>query len=171
MLTAMAETTTSPDAATSPDADTGPDTDTIPLKTLRGTTLRYTLTRLLQLRGPSTVDELVVALRQWGFTVDGRPSKTVSDALRWEREHDRVRKISRGLYRAGGIPSGTEHRIIRRVTFLREKATPEDAGRGGRATRGCARRTSRAPSRLEAGRGGVPPEMRRTPGGRREPPN
>jgi hypothetical protein len=51
-------------------------------KTLRGTNLRYTLTRLLQLCGPSTVDELIVALRQWGFTVDGRPSKTVSDALR-----------------------------------------------------------------------------------------
>jgi hypothetical protein len=88
----------------------------------------------------STVDELVAALRQWGFTVDGRPSKTVSDALRWEMEHDRVRRIGRGLYRAGGMPIGTEYRIIRRVSFLREEATPEDAGRGGRATRGRARR-------------------------------
>ncbi|MEI7755783.1 MAG: hypothetical protein WCJ32_15300, partial [Actinomycetota bacterium] len=66
-------------------------------KILRSTNLRYTLTRLLQLCGPSTVDELVTALRQWGFTVDGRPSKTVSDALRWEMEHDRVRRIGRGL--------------------------------------------------------------------------
>ena len=123
------------------------ETNTSPLKTLRGTNLRYTLTRLLQLCGPSTVNELVAALRHWGFTVDGRPSKTVSDALRWEREHDRVRKIDRGLYRASGMPSGTEYRIIRRVSFLREEATPEDAGRGGRVTRGRARRTSRAPSR------------------------
>ena len=114
--------------------------NTSPLKTLRGTNLRYTLTRLLQLCGPSTVDELVVALRQWGFTIDGRASKTVSDALRWEMEHDRVRRIGRGLYRAGGMPSGTEYRIIRRVSFLREEATPDDAGRGGRVTRGRARR-------------------------------
>jgi len=126
---------------------TNSETITSPLKTLRSTNLRYTLTRLLQLHGPSTVDELVAALRHWGFTVDGRPSKTVSDALRWERQHDRVRKIGRGLYRAGGIPNGTEHRIVRRVAFLREKATPEDAGRGGRATRGRAGRTSRVPSR------------------------
>jgi len=123
------------------------ETNARPLKTLRGTNLRYTLTRLLQLCGPSTVEELVAAMRKWGFTVDGRPSKTVSDALRWEREHDRVRKIARGLYRASGMPSGTEYRIIRRVSFLREEATPEDAGRGGRVTRGRAGRTSRAPSR------------------------
>jgi hypothetical protein len=127
------------------------ETNTSPLKTLRGTNLRYTLTRLLQLCGPSTVNELVAALRHWGFTVDGRPSKTVSDALRWEREHDRVRKIDRGLYRAGGIPSGTEYRIIRRVAFLREKATPEDAGRGGRVTRGHPRRTSQGPESLRGG--------------------
>jgi hypothetical protein len=105
-------------------------------KTLRGNNLRYALTRLLQLCGPSTVDELVVALRQWGFTVDGRPSKTVSDALRWERRRGRVRRIGRGLYRAGAMPRGTEHRIIQRVCFLRSEATPEQAGRGGRATRG-----------------------------------
>lgn len=107
-------------------------------KTLRGNNLRYTLTRLLQLCGPSTVDELVAALRQWGFTVDGRPSKTVSDALRWERRLGRVRRIGRGRYRAGEMPRGTEHRIIQRVCFLRAEATPEQAGRGGRATRGRA---------------------------------
>jgi hypothetical protein len=111
-------------------------------KTLRGTNLRYTLTRLLQLCGPSTVDELIVALRQWGFTVDGRPSKTVSDALRWERRLGRVRRIGRGRYRAGEMPRGTEHRIIQRVRFLRGEATPEQAGRGGRATRGRARSAS-----------------------------
>ena len=126
---------------------TNSEINTSPLKTLRGTNLRYTLTRLLQLCGPSTVDELVVALRQWGFTIDGRPSKTVSDALRWEMEHDRVRRIGRGLYRAGGMPSGTEYRIIRRVSFLREEATPEYAGRGGRATRG---RAGRMRARKEA---------------------
>jgi len=133
---------------------------TSPVKTLRATNLRYTLTRLLQLCGPSTVDELVTALRQWGFTVDGRPSKTVSDALRWEMEHDRVRRIGRGLYRAGGMPSGTEYRIIRRVSFLREEATPEDAGRGGRATRGRARR-------VRARDGGTRPAHETAPRGSR----
>ena len=112
------------------------ETHTSPVKTLRGTNLRYTLTRLLQVCGPSTVNDLVVALREWGFTVDGRPSKTVSDALRWESRRGRVRRIDRGLYRAGGMPSGTEYRIIGRVSFLRGEATPEDAGRGGRVTRG-----------------------------------
>jgi len=120
--------------------------DTHPTKILRSTNLRYTLTRLLQLRGPSTVTELVAALAQWGFTVDGRPTKTVSDALRWEMGLDRVRRIGRGRYRAGCMPSGTEYRIMRRVLFLRHEATPEETARGGRSTRRSEPRGS-APSR------------------------
>ncbi len=89
---------------------------------LRGTELRYVLIRLLQLIGPATVTELADGLRQWGFTVNGRPSKTISDALRWERKRDRVRRIDRGRYRAGGMPRSTEHRIIWRVVALRDEA-------------------------------------------------
>ncbi len=89
---------------------------------LRGTGLRYVLVRLLQLIGPATVPELADGLHRWGFAVEGRPSKTISDALRWERRRDRVRRLDRGRYRAGGMPRSTEHRIIWRVVALREQA-------------------------------------------------
>ena len=90
---------------------------------LRGTDLRYVLTRYLQLNGPTTVAELVKALEDWGFTVAGRPSKVISDALRWERGRARVRPRGRGRYVATiGIPRGTEHRIHRRVAELRARA-------------------------------------------------
>lgn len=105
---------------------------------LRGTELRYTLVRLLQLSGPSSVAELVAGLDDWNFTVPGRPSKTVSDALRWEKDRDRVRQRGRGRYSAGGMPRGTEHRIITRVEGLRARAEslrgghwPPLRGRGG----------------------------------------
>ena len=49
-----------------------------------GTDLRYLLTAYLFDHGPSTIDELVDALTYHGFHTVGRPSKAVSDALRWE---------------------------------------------------------------------------------------
>jgi hypothetical protein len=100
---------------------------------LRGTNLRYVLTRYLQLNGPTTVADLVVALDGWGFTVAGRPSKAISDALRWERVRDRVRPLDRGLYAAKwGIPRGTEHRIHQRVAILRAEARQLSLGGGQR---------------------------------------
>jgi hypothetical protein len=99
---------------------------------LRGTELRYAVIRLLQLLGPSTIPDILDALDKWGFAVEGRPSKTVSDALRWERRRDRVRRIGWGLYRAGAMPRSTEHRIITRVTALREEVahSRSEAGTG-----------------------------------------
>ena len=88
---------------------------------LRGTDLRYMLTRLLQLNGPATVAELIVMLNAEGFTVAGRPSKTVSDTLRWEMGRGRVWRIGRGRYLADDVPRGTEHRIIKRVGQLRDE--------------------------------------------------
>lgn len=95
---------------------------------LRGTDLRYVLTRLLRLNGQSTVTELVAALDAWNFTVPGRPTKTVSDALRWEMQHERVWRRGWGRYSAAGMPRGTEHRIITRVKALRAEA---ESLRGG----------------------------------------
>ena len=90
---------------------------------LRGTELRYVLTRYLQLNGPTTVAALITAIDGWGFAVAGRPSKTISDALRWEMGKDRVRRLGRGRYAATlGIPRGTEHRIHQRVAALRAEA-------------------------------------------------
>lgn len=75
--------------------------------------------------------DLVLALDDWGFAVAGRPSKAISDALRWERTRDRVRPLDRGLYAAKwGIPRGTEHRIHQRVAALRAQALVVSLGGG-----------------------------------------
>lgn len=89
---------------------------------LRGTDLRYVLTRLLEVSGPATIQQLIGGLAEWDFTVDGRPSKTVSDALRWEMGYGRVWRVGRGRYRAGDMPRSTDYRIRQRVAALREEA-------------------------------------------------
>ena len=89
---------------------------------LHGTELRYTLVMYLHVHGHATLAELVAILDYWGFAVDGRPSKTISDALRWEVARGRVRRFGRGVYGPGGMPRGTEHRIHRRVLALRAEA-------------------------------------------------
>lgn len=90
-------------------------------RVVRGTDLRYLLTRLLQLNGPLTVAELVARLYGEGFAVPGRPSKTVSDSLRWENGRGRVWRIGRGRYKAGEMPRSTEYRLITRVAALRDE--------------------------------------------------
>ncbi len=89
---------------------------------LRGIELRYLLTMHLFDRGQTTVKDLVEALSARGFRVDGRASKLISDALRWEIEHDRVRRLGRGRYGPGWMPRSTEHRIHQRVLALRRDA-------------------------------------------------
>jgi hypothetical protein len=89
---------------------------------LKGIELRYVLTMQLAVHGQATVAELIDALKWHSFSVRGRPSKAISDALRWEIEHGRVRRLGRGRYGPGCIPRGTEHRIRQRVLGLREAA-------------------------------------------------
>lgn len=89
---------------------------------LSGTNLRYALTLYLQLHGPATISTLLAGIEHWGFRVNGRPSKVVSDALRWEVERDRVRRLARSRYGPGQMPRGTEHRIHQRVLALRAEA-------------------------------------------------
>jgi hypothetical protein len=91
---------------------------------LQGLELRYVLTMYLAQHGPRTVNELIDAIRWQGFDVDGRASKQVSDALRWERRRGRVRRLARGLYGPGFIPRATEYRIYQRVLELRAAAKP-----------------------------------------------
>ncbi len=91
-------------------------------RTLRGIELRYTLTRLLVISGQMTVTDLCAALERWGFDVAGRPTKTVSDALRWEMRRGRAVRVGHGLYGAGYSPRGTDARITARVQALREEA-------------------------------------------------
>ncbi|BBY89417.1 hypothetical protein [Mycolicibacterium tokaiense] len=89
---------------------------------VRGIELRYLLTTYLFDHGPSTVDELIDGLALQGFDVVGRPSKAVSDALRWEMRHHRVARSERGVYRPGVLPRSTEYRIDQRVLALRARA-------------------------------------------------
>ncbi|WP_081283771.1 hypothetical protein [Mycobacterium intracellulare] len=89
---------------------------------LKGIELRYVLAMQLAVHGPATVAELIDALTWHRFSVRGRPSKVVSDALRWEIERGRVRRLGRGRYGPGCMPRGTEHRIHRRVLALRRAA-------------------------------------------------
>jgi hypothetical protein len=86
---------------------------------VRGIELRYLLTTYLFDHGPATVDVLVDGLTQQGFGIGGRPSKTVSDALRWEANRGRVVRCARGLYSPGFMPRGTEWRIDQRTLALR----------------------------------------------------
>lgn len=95
--------------------------------TLRGIELRYALTRLLELIGPCSIPELLAGLDNWGFAVEGRPSKTISDALRWERRRGRVYRRGRGLYSVGRAPRSTEYRIMSRVFELRDEAARQSA--------------------------------------------
>jgi hypothetical protein len=89
---------------------------------LRGIELRYVLTMQLARQGRANVAELVQALTRYGFEFAGRPSKSVSDALRWEMRHGRVRRHGRGWYGPGAMPRSTEYRINKRELALRAEA-------------------------------------------------
>jgi hypothetical protein len=91
---------------------------------LQGIELRYVLTMYLLQHGPTTVDDLIDAIRWQGFDVNGRASKLISDALRWERRRGRVRRLARGLYGPGLMPRATEYRNHERVLALRAAAKP-----------------------------------------------
>ena len=89
---------------------------------LRGIELRYVLALHLAHNGPATVAEMIDALSAQGFSFQGRASKAVSDALRWEMRRERARRLGRGLYGPRNIPRATEHRIHQRVLALRAAA-------------------------------------------------
>lgn len=86
---------------------------------LRGRNLRYVLTLSLFDRGERSVAELVRLLDADGWVVAGRPSKAVSDALRWEIGRGRVVRLGRGRYGPGTMPRQTHAWIRARVRSLR----------------------------------------------------
>ncbi len=91
-----------------------------PLEThnaLYGRDLRYVLTSYIQ-QGYRTVSDLARQLAADGYTVWGRVSKVISDALRWEIRNGRVRRLRRGVYTIGKIPRSTGYRIAARVRIL-----------------------------------------------------
>jgi hypothetical protein len=91
------------------------------LLTVSGTDLRYLLTAYLFDHGPATVDELVDALAYHGFRPSGRPSKAVSDALRWEMAHRRAIRVRRGHYGPQTILRTMRHRIFARARTLHDE--------------------------------------------------
>jgi hypothetical protein len=97
---------------------------------VKGTELRYLLTTYLFDHGPADVAELVDALTYHGFCVTGRPSKTVSDALRAEMAHGRVCRLARGRYGPASMPRATKHRIERRVLMLHARVAEMSPGGG-----------------------------------------
>lgn len=94
---------------------------------LRGGELRCALSMYLFQHGPATVAELIDALDFQGFEFPGRPSKAVSDALRWEIGHGRVRRLRRGRYGPDSMPRSTEYRIHQKVMALRGEAAALNA--------------------------------------------
>ena len=96
----------------------------------RGIELRYVLTWQLFLHATATVPELIDALANHNFDLGERPSKAVSDALRWEMRYCRVFRLARGRYGPGWMPRGTEYRIHQRVLALRDKAASLSLGGG-----------------------------------------
>ena len=91
---------------------------------LGGLELRYVLTDRICSpdRAEWTVAALVDFLGDSGFLLSGRPSKRVSDALRWEVGRGRVHRVGRGRYRAGSMPGSTRRRIRTRSRQLRTDA-------------------------------------------------
>lgn len=70
---------------------------------------------LLDADSPLTLSQLLVRLEDLGVLVPGRPSKTLSDALRWEVRKGRAVRLSRSTYGAGTMPRSTEWWIRSRI--------------------------------------------------------
>ena len=84
-----------------------------------GRYLRWLLTVCLFDHRVLTLGEMLVLIERHGFRVRGRPSKTVSDALRWEMRRGRVVRLGRGRYAAGSMPRSTLSWQRARVRRLR----------------------------------------------------
>ena len=78
---------------------------------MRGRALRFVLLDELRQRPTMTVADMVDTLVGYGFDLGGRPSKVISDALRWERDRNRVKQLDRGVYAFAQAPPATVRRI------------------------------------------------------------
>jgi len=93
---------------------------------LTGYLLRsFLLLTLRQAGSVLAVADLVAGLEREGYVTRGRPSKAVSDALRWEVARGRVRRLARGVYVVGHLPRQTAWRMRRR---LADHVAPQRCG-------------------------------------------
>jgi hypothetical protein len=92
---------------------------------LRGRPLRWVLLiALADDHRPLTVAELVGMLDHSGFSVPGRASKSVSDALRWEVRRGRIVRVARSTYAIGHLPRSTAWWVRQRVLELTDSIRP-----------------------------------------------
>jgi hypothetical protein len=84
-----------------------------------GTELRHAIcVCLLRAQSPLTVPEVVAGVEALGCSVPGRPSKSISDAVRWEVRKGRVVRLGRSLYQIGSMPRSTEWWMRRKIASL-----------------------------------------------------
>jgi hypothetical protein len=87
---------------------------------VRGRMLRYAMVLLLdEARRPMTVPEIVAGLAEWRLEVEGRASKVIPDAMRWEVRRGRVRRAGRGRYVLGHLAKSTRHWMRKSVALTR----------------------------------------------------
>lgn len=86
---------------------------------------RFLVARIIERGGEASIADLVDDLADAGFTVAGRDSKTISDALRAELARGRVVRVERGIYAEARIPRSTRYRILRVARQLRDAASGE----------------------------------------------
>jgi hypothetical protein len=74
--------------------------------------LRFVVVDYLMTAGREvTVAELAEVVTGQGFVLSGRPSKVISDGLRWEVRRGRVVRLGRGRYRYLRAPASTARRM------------------------------------------------------------
>ena len=96
--------------------------DSADLPVVHGLEFRSLLILALLKRGaPMHVRELAEAVEREGFAPPGRPGKAVSDALRWEMNLGRARRLGRGTYVAGHVANVTRQRMLARVARMRSR--------------------------------------------------
>ncbi|MEM7340866.1 MAG: hypothetical protein AAF467_19570 [Actinomycetota bacterium] len=95
---------------------------------LWGRSLRMILTSELMANGEMTVAQLVDTLDNAGHRILGRPSKVISDALRWEIANGRVARVARGRYRFVTAPATTIRRIRTFAARCQEWMTARTTG-------------------------------------------
>lgn len=102
-----------------------------PAVPVRGRHLRYAaLGVLLRARRPMTLPEIHRGLHAAGFAIDGwHPVKQLADALGWEHEKKRARRVARGVYEVGQLSA------YRRRRALREAERVPGAQMGGGSAR------------------------------------
>lgn len=87
-----------------------------------GRAIRYlVLAELIRSGQAMNVAELVDKLRGQEVLLPSRPSKAVSDALRWEVRKGRIVKIRRGIYQIGYVPRSTRYWILNRSNDYRRR--------------------------------------------------